>query len=97
MRDAFFNSLYNVIKQDKQVVILASDTGALVLDNIRRDQPESCINVGIAEENMIGVAAGLAVDAGDACRWTDRPARGPSSCHHHRHNEPRRCPEGRRF
>ena len=62
MRDAFFDSLYEVAKGDKQVIILASDTGALVLDSIRKDQPESFVNVGIAEENMIGVAAGLAMN-----------------------------------
>lgn len=61
MRDAFFDSLYNVAKRDKQVILINSDTGALVLDEFRRDHGDRCINVGIAEENMIGIAAGLAM------------------------------------
>lgn len=61
MRDAFFNSLYDVAKQDKQVVLINSDTGALVLDDFRRDHGDRCLNAGIAEENMIGIAAGLAM------------------------------------
>ncbi len=61
MRDAFFVSLYETVARDERVVVLTSDTGALVLDALRRDLPQRCINVGIAEENMIGVAAGLAM------------------------------------
>ena len=61
MRDAFFSSLYEIAAQDKQVILLTGDSGALVLDNFRRDMPEQFINAGVAEENMIGVAAGLAM------------------------------------
>ena len=60
MRDAFLSSLYEIAVQDKQVILLAADNGAIVLDNFRRDVPEQFLNVGVAEQNMIGVAAGLA-------------------------------------
>ncbi len=59
MRDAFFSSLYEIAARDKQVILLAGDMGAPVLDKFRRDMPGQFINVGIAEENMIGIAAGL--------------------------------------
>lgn len=61
MRNAFFNSLYQVARSDDRLITLSSDTGALVLDQFREGLPSRCINVGIAEANMIGVAAGLAM------------------------------------
>lgn len=61
MRNAFFDSLYQVAKNDERLITLSSDTGALVLDQFREGLPSRCINVGIAESNMIGVAAGLAM------------------------------------
>jgi len=61
VRDAFFNSLYEIASQDKRVMLLAADSGALVMDKIRKDMPEQFINTGVAEQNMIGVAAGLAM------------------------------------
>jgi transketolase len=62
MRLPFFTSLYQLMKQDENVILLMADTGAIVMDDIRADFPGRCINVGIAEENMIGVAAGLAMN-----------------------------------
>lgn len=61
MRQAFFDALHEIMTEDDQVVLLNSDTGAIVLDKIRHNFPDRCINVGIAEQNMIGVAAGLAL------------------------------------
>ena len=61
MRLPFFTSLYQIMQQDRQAVLLMADTGAIVMDDIRADFPDRCINVGIAEENMIGLAAGLAM------------------------------------
>lgn len=61
MRESFFNSLYQVMKRDKNVMLLISDTGALVLDDIRKDFPGRCINAGIAEQNLASVASGLAM------------------------------------
>ncbi len=61
MRESFFTALYRIMKQDKRIILLISDTGAIVLNDIRRDFPKRCINVGIAEENMASVASGLAL------------------------------------
>lgn len=61
MRTPFFTALHEIMKKDKDVVLLMSDTGAIVMDDIRADFPDRCLNVGIAEENMIGVAAGMAL------------------------------------
>lgn len=60
MRDEFSLVLYNIARNNKQVVLVSSDTGAICHDDFKRDFPEQYINVGIAEQNMIGFAAGLA-------------------------------------
>lgn len=62
MRDAFFYKLYQLAKQDRQVMLLVDDFGAPSLDQFRRDLPHQYINVGIAEQNMVSVAAGLALE-----------------------------------
>lgn len=61
MRQTFADTLHGIMSQDNQVMIINADTGAIVLDQIKQDFPDRCINVGIAEQNMIGLAAGLAL------------------------------------
>lgn len=60
MRNAFIEELYELVKENKNVLGLAADNGAIVFDKFRKDFPENFINFGIAEANMISVAAGLA-------------------------------------
>ena len=60
-RDAVFNSLHEVMRADINTVCLTNDMGAMGLDAIRAEFPERAINVGIAEQNMISVAGGLAL------------------------------------
>jgi transketolase len=61
MRDAFWNKLHDLARDDRDIVIVAADMGAPALDRFRRDFPGQFINVGIAEQNAIEVAAGLAL------------------------------------
>ncbi len=60
MRDAFFERLVEVAKDDPRIVFLSADHGAFALQEFETSMPERYINVGISEQNMIGVAAGLA-------------------------------------
>jgi len=60
MRNAYLSALYDLAKNNKQVIALVADNGAIVYDKFRRDFPGRFINFGIAEANMISVAAGLA-------------------------------------
>jgi transketolase len=60
MRDAFFNQLYSYVAMDKNVIVLTADHGAFGLKRIEQDYPSQYLNVGIAEQAMIGIAAGLA-------------------------------------
>lgn len=61
MRDAFSDTLFALAKKDKDVILVTADTGAICHDEFKRRLKDQYINVGIAEQNMIGVAAGLAM------------------------------------
>ena len=60
MRDAFFNGVYEVIRDNKDAIILTADHDAFGLSKIEKEFPKQFFNVGISEQNMISVAAGLA-------------------------------------
>lgn len=60
-RDAFWNKVYDLAKADRNIVIISADMGAPALDKIRRDFPSQFVNVGIAEQNAITLAAGLSL------------------------------------
>jgi transketolase len=60
VRDAFYDALVWAAKADPKVLLLAGDHGYALLDSFRKACPDQYINCGIAEQNMVGVAAGLA-------------------------------------
>jgi transketolase len=60
MRDAFFERVVQIAKSDQRVIFLSADHGAFALKEFESLMPDRYINVGISEQNMIGVAAGLA-------------------------------------
>jgi transketolase len=60
LRDVFFYSLLERAKKDKDIVLLTADMGAFALRDFAQQLPYQFFNVGIAEQNMISVAAGLA-------------------------------------
>lgn len=62
MRDIFLESLYEKMQDDEKIFFLSADFGSPVLDKIRADYPERFINIGIAEQNLINVATGLALE-----------------------------------
>jgi len=60
MRDELSNILVNLGKAHSDVLLLTGDHGYALFDDFRRECAEQYINAGIAEQNMVGVAAGLA-------------------------------------
>ena len=60
MRAAFSNALVEAATNDERVVLLTGDHGYALFDEFRKRCPNQYINAGIAEQNMVGVAAGLA-------------------------------------
>lgn len=61
MRDSFVNSIYKVTKINNNVLCLVGDIGAFLLRHYIQDFPANYYNLGAAEANMVGVAAGLAL------------------------------------
>lgn len=61
MRNAFIRSLTAIAERDPRVMLLTADLGFTVFENFRDHLPRQFLNVGIAEQNMISVAAGLAL------------------------------------
>lgn len=60
-RDAFFDELYRLAKADPNVIFLTADMGAFSLERFKKDLPKQYFNVGVAEQNMVSIAAGLAL------------------------------------
>lgn len=62
MRDSFIGTLCDRMTTDDTIFFLAADLGAPALDRMRDEFPGRFINVGIAEQNLINVATGLALE-----------------------------------
>lgn len=61
MRNAFINALCEEARKDPSIWLLCGDIGYSVLESFAKEFPDRFVNVGVAEQNMIGVAAGLAL------------------------------------
>lgn len=62
MRDTFLLSVYELMLQDRDIFFVSADFGSPVLDKIRAECADRFVNVGIAEQNLINVSAGLALE-----------------------------------
>jgi transketolase len=60
MRPSFARALVELAERDPRVVLLTGDLGFMVLEPFREAHPDRFFNVGVAEQNMLGVATGLA-------------------------------------
>jgi transketolase len=63
MRAVFVEKLTELATQDQRIVLLTGDLGFMALEPFREAHPDRFFNVGVAEQNLMGVATGLA-DAG---------------------------------
>ena len=59
MRTLFFEHLRKEMQTDPRLFVVAADMGLGLVEPFQKDFPQRYINVGIAEQNMAGVAAGL--------------------------------------
>jgi len=59
-RDAIFEELYDIALKDKKVIVLSVDTAAMTFKKFKENIPSQFYNVGVAEQNAMSVAAGLA-------------------------------------
>ena len=61
LRKEFWEEIYNLAKEDGKIIVLIGDLGFSFVEKFQKELPNQIINCGIAEQNMIGVAAGLAI------------------------------------
>lgn len=62
MRDTVVKTLIELGKQDKNIELITGDLGFGVLKSFWETLPDQFVNAGIAEQNMTGVAAGMALE-----------------------------------
>lgn len=62
MRNSFIKTLMEQARQDDRIFLLCGDLGYSVLEPFAEAFPDRFINVGIAEQNMVGLAAGLSLE-----------------------------------
>lgn len=62
MRDVFIQRLTQLAERDPRIMLITGDLGFAVLDDYRKRCPDQFINVGVAEQNMTGLATGLALE-----------------------------------
>lgn len=62
MRKRSLNSVLELARRDPRVVFIGSDLGVGTLAEFRREMPERFFMEGVSEQNIIGMAAGLALE-----------------------------------
>jgi transketolase len=60
VRQSFIRTLCDLAAADERIILLTGDLGYTVIEPFRERFPERFINVGVAEQNMIAMATGLA-------------------------------------
>ena len=62
MRDVFLKKIHTEMGKDSSIFFVTADFGSPVLDSILDDFPDRVVNVGIAEQNLINISTGLALE-----------------------------------
>jgi len=61
MRTAFMKTLFEAAAQDRRVCLIVGDLGYSVIDEFAKAYPDQFVNAGVAEQDMTGIAAGMAL------------------------------------
>ncbi|HVN96738.1 MAG TPA: transketolase C-terminal domain-containing protein [Syntrophorhabdaceae bacterium] len=61
MREAFFEVIEEIASVRDDIFILTGDLGYRLFDSFRKNCPDRFFDIGVAESNMVGIAAGLAL------------------------------------
>jgi len=62
MRRSFGKIITELAEKDKKIYVLVGDIGYRIFDEFREKYPDRFINIGICEQSMIGVSAGMALE-----------------------------------
>jgi len=60
MRGTFVRTLVELAEDDARIVLLTADLGFTIVEPFAERFPDRFFNVGVAEQNMVGIASGLA-------------------------------------
>jgi transketolase len=60
MRNDFVDELTVLAERDERIMLLTGDLGFMVLEGFQKRFPDRFVNCGVGEQNMLGVATGLA-------------------------------------
>ncbi len=61
MRNAFIRNLTELARKDARIVLVTADMGFSVFEKFMEEFPDRAFNTGIAEQNSVGIASGLAL------------------------------------
>ncbi len=62
MRKTCLDTVYELAKEDKRIFFIGSDLGNGTLDKFKKEMPKRFLMEGVSEANLVGVAAGLALE-----------------------------------
>ena len=62
MRRRFGKVISELAKKDEKIVLLVGDIGYGIFDDFRKEHPKKFFNLGICEQSIIGLAAGMALE-----------------------------------
>lgn len=61
MRKQFPKTVMEIMDKDERVVVILGDIGVFAFKDVMNKYPKRCINIGILEQSMVSMAAGLAI------------------------------------
>ncbi len=73
MRDVFIEKLHGLMRERDDIFFLTADFGSPKLDAMIEEFPDNFINVGISEQNLINVSAGLAIEGWNVYAYAIAP------------------------
>ncbi len=73
LRDAFFETVHEEARRNPDLVLLTGDMAAFSLEQFRRELPAQVLNPGIAEQNLINLATGLALGGKQVIAYSIAP------------------------
>ena len=62
MRRKFGKIIDRLAKKDEKIFLLVGDIGYGIFDDFRKNHPKKFLNLGICEQSLIGVAAGMSLE-----------------------------------
>ena len=72
-RDVYLTNIVRRIEDGENIYFVSADLAAPVLDDFRKSYPENYVPVGIAEQNLIAIASGIALAGEKVIAYTSNP------------------------